>query len=292
MNRVRHTWLILMIAAASVGVLNADEIYLTDGRVIDGEILSGADSEVVDIRVSSAGLVAIQHFPRAKIQRVVYGVSARQTILSDLHHQVDALGKRSDATAGDWWSLARRVQERGETAFARDIAMRVVALDRNHAEARRLLGMVQYRGVWMRANEAAIARGEVFFRGAWVTWLQQEQTLAEEARRREEQAIARKERDEQRRQARIAAAAAAESVANAAALQETYVGGYYRSPYYNPFGGWYYSGYRPGYPGYPGGRPPVCGSGGGWHIGASGGGNNHAWSFSWNGSSSGGYGFP
>ncbi|HEX3135647.1 MAG TPA: hypothetical protein VHX44_18945, partial [Planctomycetota bacterium] len=247
---------------------------------------------------------AIQHFPRTKVTRVVYGVSARQTAFSDLQHQVEALGKRTDARAADWWPLARRLQDRGETATAREVALRVVALDRDHVEARKLLGMVQYRGVWMKPNEAAIARGEVFFRGSWVTWNQQEQTLAEEARRREDQAVARKERDEQRRQARIAAAAAAETVANAAALQDTYVGGYYHSPYYNPFGGggWYYNGTYPGYGyggGYPGGHPPVCGSGGGvgWHVGAVGGGSNHAWGFSWNGfssasSSSSSSGFP
>jgi hypothetical protein len=301
MNRVRLTCLALLISAICGAALTADEVYLIDGRVIEGEVISTADAEVVDIRVSSGGLVAIQHFPRTKIQRVAYGVSARQTAVSDLRHQVDSMAKRNDATAADWWPLARRLQDRGETALARDVAMRVVALDRDHPEARRLLGMVQYRGVWMKPNEAAVARGEVFFRGAWVTWNQQEQTLAEEARRREEQAIARKERDEQRRQARIAAAAAAESLANSAALQETYVGGYYRSPYYNPYGGggWYYTGTYPGYGGgYPIGRPPVCGSGGvGWHIGATGGGSNHAWGFSWNGfssasSSSSGFGFP
>lgn len=296
MNRVRHAFLAMVLACSAGGILTADEIYLADGRVIEGEIVSTTESEVVDIRVSSGGLVAIQHFPRTKIKRVVYGVSARQTAVSDLRHQVDAMAKRDDATAADWWPLARRLQDRGETASARDVAMRVVALDRDHPEARRLLGMVEYRGVWMKPHEAAIARGEVFFRGSWVTWNQQEQTLAEEALRREEHAIARKERDEQRRQARIAAAAAAESTA---ALQETYVGGYYRSPYYNPFGGWYYNGTYPGYGygggyggGYPSGRPPVCGTGGsGWHIGAVGGGSNHAWGFSWNGSSSSGFGF-
>lgn len=289
MIRVRLLCLILLCACVTTRAV-ADEIHLSDGRVIEGEIVSGADAEIIDIRVTSGGLVAVQHVPRSKVERVVYRVSARQTAMSDLNRQIEALSKRTDASARDWWALAKRLQDRGETASARDIAQRVITLDRHHADARKLLGMVQYHGVWMRPNEAATARGEVFFRGAWMTWLQQEQVLADEARRREELAIVRKEREEareQRRQARAAAAAAAEA---SVALQETYVGGYYRSPYYNPFGGWYYQGSYPAYPPYYGGRvrAPYCGTGGGigWSIGAVGGGNNSAWGFRWNGFSS------
>jgi hypothetical protein len=286
--------LVLLAALAIVGPLQADEIYLSDGRVIDGEIVSAAEAEVIDIRVTSGGLVAIQHVPRTKVDRVVYRVSARQTALNDLQRQIEALAQRSDASARDWWALAKRAQDRGETAAARDLAARVVALDRQHAEARKLLGMVQYHGVWMKPNEIATARGEVFFRGAWVSWAQQEQILSDEAHRREEQAIARKERDEQREQRRQARAAAAAAAETSAALQETYVSGYYHSPYYNPFGGWYYQGRYPAYPGgvcppYGGGvRPPSYGTGGGigWSIGAVGGGSNTAWGLRWNGFSS------
>lgn len=286
MNRVRLLCLVLL-AVCTTAV--ADEIYLSDGRVIEGEIVSAADAEVIDIRVTSGGLVAVQHLPRSKVERVVYRVSARQAAMSDLNRQIEALSKRADAGADDWWSLAKRLQDRGETASAREIAQRVVALDRHHAAARKLLGMVHYHGVWMKPNEAAIARGEVFFRGTWMTWPQQEQALNDELRRREELANVRKEREEareQRRQARAAAAAAAET---SAALQETYVGGYYRSPYYNPYGGWYYQGRYPAYPPYHGGAyRPYCGTGGGigWSIGAVGGGSNSAWGFRWNGFSS------
>lgn len=299
MSCVRRAWLVpvLLLTMWSAASLSGDELYLADGRVIEGEILSAADADVVDIRVGSAGLVAIQHFPRTKVLRVVHRVSARQTALSALQQQIDAFAAKPDASADEWWALTRKLQERGEQATARDLAGRVVAIDRHHAEARKLLGMVRHHGVWMRANEVATARGEVFFRGAWVTWSQQEETLADEARRREDQLALRKEREEQRRQSRLAAAAAAES---AAAMQDTYVSGYYRSPYYNPYGGGFYSGNRPYLPlmgvypigGYPTVRAPYCGPGVGWHIGASGGGSNHAWSFRWGGSSGGGYSFP
>lgn len=299
MSSVRRAWLIPVLLLATcffAGALPGDELYLTDGRVIEGEIISAADADVIDIRVGTTGLVAVQHFSRIKVLRVVHRVSARQTALNELQQQIDALAGKTDATAAEWWDLARRSQDRGGLASAKELAARVVAIDRHHADARRLLGMVRHQGVWMRPNEIATARGEVFFRGAWVAWAQQEEALAEEARKREEQVALRKERDEQRRQARLAAAVAAE---NAAALQETYVSGYYRSPYYNPYGGSFYGGpyfngnhgggyygggYRPSHPVIP---QPWCASGG-WHVGAVGGGSNHAWAFRWNGSG----GFP
>lgn len=293
-NSVRRTWLIpvLLCAAWAGASLPGDELYLADGRVIEGEIISAADADIVDIRVGSAGLVAIQHFPRTKVLRVVHRVSARQSAIADLQHQIDELNAKPGVSAADWWTLARKFQDRGEQATARDLATRVIAIDRQHADARKLLGMVRHQGVWMRANEIATARGEVFFRGSWVTWAQQEDALAEESRRREEQLALRKERDEQRRQARLAAAAAAES---SAAMQETYVSGYYRSPYYNAYSGYgYRSGFGYGYGGgYYGGYPyhpiarPYCPPRTSWHIGATGGGSNHAWRFGWSGSSSG-----
>src|ERR1043165_1031210 len=126
MTRVPWLTLVLVVDA---GGLSGDEIHLTDGRVIEGEVVSPAGAEVLDVRVGSGSLVAIQHFPRSKVDRVVYGVSARQTALGDLHRQVESLAKRSDAGASDWWSLARRFQERGEAASARELAGRVGALD-------------------------------------------------------------------------------------------------------------------------------------------------------------------
>ena len=289
---VRYPCSMVFLALLLCGFVQGDEIYLSDGRVIDGVVISSPDADIVDVRVGSGTLVAVQHFPKAKVQRVVYGISPRQTAINEMNQQIAALIKRKDVTAAEWWNVARRLQNSGENASAKELAARVVIIDRHHQEARKLLGMSLYHGVWMRTNEAATARGEVFSRGTWMTWAAQEQAIAEEHRRREEQVVARQERDEQRRQARISAAVAAENAANAnAAYAETYVSGYYRSPYYqsygNSLGGNYFNGYRPIYPMYRGYSTgygygyPHCG--GGWHIGVAGGSSNSAWKFTWNG---------
>ena len=287
----------------TTGPLSADEIFLKDGRVIEGEITSKPDADTVDIRVGAGGLVAVQHFAKHQIRSVKYGVSARQEALDSLRGAYDTMLARTDATAQDWWTLTRKLQDRGASALAKDAATQTVMRERHHEDARRLLGMVRYRGVWMRPNEIAAARGEVFFRGAWVPWEVQQQTLDDENKRKEDALAARKERDDQRRLARQAAAEAAASRAAVAIYPETYVSGYYRSPYYNAYGSSIYGGYggfsyghtggyptqpiyRP-YPPYGGVYPPHCNSGGGiaWHLGASGGGSNNAWSLNWNGAS-------
>jgi hypothetical protein len=222
------------------------------------------------------------------------GVSSVEALRQD----DEKLLAREDATAKEWWNLTQKLNAREVTALAKDAAAQTVMLDRHHEPARRLLGMVRYNGVWMRPNEIATARGEVFFRGAWVTWEVQQLTLADETKRREEQAAARKERDEQRRQARLAAAEAA-AARTPVIYPETYVSGYYRSPYYNPYGGWRYPIYGSGHS-----HPPICfptkpypqpcpPSGGlSWHVGAVGGGSHHAWSLNWSGGSSIGSSFP
>src|SRR4051812_18720284 len=114
MTNVHRRWLgplAVLLLAALVPGLRGDELYLSDGRVIEGEIVSPAGAEVADIRVGAGGLVAIQHFPRQRVERVVYGVSARQTALGEVNQQIAALSKRSDATAAQWWELARRLQD-------------------------------------------------------------------------------------------------------------------------------------------------------------------------------------
>jgi hypothetical protein len=294
-NLTLITWLCcagLLLGGISA---SADEIYLKDGRVIVGEITSTPDADTVNVRVIVTGIVAVQHFSRDQIRSIKHGVSAEQEAIIALSKNYDSLLARSDSTAAEWWALTRKFQDRGATAMARDSAAQTVARERNHEEARRLLGMTRYRGVWMRAHEVAAARGEVFFRGSWVSWDVQQQTLEDEARRKEEAIAERKERSEQRRLARIAAAEAAAS--SASLYPETYVSGYYRSPYYNAYGT---TGVYCGFGGYPIqpiyrpylpfggiGYPLTCNTGGGiaWHLGASGGGSNNAWSLNWNGAS-------
>ncbi len=281
----------LMIAAALVvgcsAALSADEVYLKDGRVLEGEVVSPPGATFLDLKVSAAGMVAVQHFDQDKVTRVTYGKSARQRDTETLLADRAKLGPEADAAA--WWRLAERAKAMGDQVLARDLANETVARDRDHEEARRVLGMVRFRGVWMRPGEAATARGDVLFRGGFISWAERERTLADEVKRHQDLEIARKERADQRR---------ADAVARAPAdlYPETDLG------YSRPYRSYYWPGYGnsyPGYPGYPVVVYPVGGfPGGGFpgtprpplyphprsglSVNASGGGSNSAWSFSWN----------
>lgn len=271
---LRHALIWIAALAGSIPAASADEVYLADGRVLEGEVTSPADSAVIDLRAGSGTMVAIQHFERAKVLRVVYGTTARQQRLRELRERQAALG--SGGSSDDWWAIAQRAKELGDPVQAKECATQTIARDRQHAEARKALGMVLYNGVWMRPNEIAAARGEVLYQGQWMDWATREALLSEEAKRRDDQAAARKAREDQRRAAYAQAAAEAEAVAP---YPETRLGdqGYrlpdtlfYRSIYWPSLA--YPTTCGPVRPYY---RPTVS-------LQASGGGGNHAWSFAWN----------
>jgi hypothetical protein len=111
---MRLTTVILCATAAGLGwtSLEADEVYLRDGRVLEGEVISAPEAAVVDLKAGSGTLVAIQHFDRALVQRVTYGVSAREQALVDLRIRRAALA--SGGEAADWWALShQRARVRG-----------------------------------------------------------------------------------------------------------------------------------------------------------------------------------
>jgi hypothetical protein len=286
------TALLAVCVLGSAGVLAGDEIHLIDGRVIEGEVTSPPEAATVDIRSGAGSLVAIQHFERAKVARIVYKTSPRQARLGELAARRAAL--TAEASADDCYRLALQFREAGESAQAKELAGEAVARDRQHAEARKLLGQALYNGVWMRPAEIALARGEVFFDGRWMPFAEREAILADQARRREEAAVARKALEERRRSAALAAASS--EMHPPTAVPGSYSYGYlagnplapYRAVYWPAYGGYPVGGSYLGGGGYVGGGYTGGYSSGGYcprpvvSINASGGGAHHAWDFHWN----------
>lgn len=201
----------------------ADEVRLVDGRVLDGEVISPPDAEVLDLRTGSGSLVVVQHFPRAQVAEVRYGTSPRQRAVAAVQDARRRLGDGGDA--GEWWALAEQAREAGDPVLQRELAGEVVARDRQHAAARRMLGMVRARGVWMRPAEAAVARGEVLHLGRWVSWPEREAAIAQAEHERQEALARREEREKEARERRIRAAAAA-AVENQRFEESTIIPGY------------------------------------------------------------------
>jgi hypothetical protein len=196
-----------------LAALRADVVTLDDGRVIDGEIISAPGAPVLEVRTSSGGLVAVQRFDVVHVVRIERGPSPRQQALAAITAQRSALGDGGEAE--DWMALARKAREAGETALAKDLAGQAIARDRQNPEARKMLGETRVNGVWMLPREAAAARGEVYFRGKWVSWSEKETTLAAEEKSRQDAEIARAKllKDRQAQAAERAAMADTESMA-------------------------------------------------------------------------------
>ncbi len=249
----------------TLSLLSADEIRLADGRVIEGEVISIPDSKDVDIRTRSGGMTAVIHLKAADIASVTYGQTAHQKLLAAFDAKRAALTK-SGGTAEAWWALAEDGKALGENVAVRQIAQHVIELDSDWAPARALLGYVKQDGKWMKPTEAAVARGEVYFRGKWMQAAQRDGILAEEQRiakdtadlaakeretRSAELDLAKKEADLQAARAAAAAAAApkVETIYNSTP-GSSFVGSYYNSGW----GGGYYGGAYPPVIVYP----PVC----------------------------------
>lgn len=168
-----------LLPLVAAGLL-ADEITLQDGRVLEGDLLSEPGATEVVLRFRSGTMVAIQRFKADQVQSERRGLTPRQAALAALDARQAALGEAGEATA--WWDLATAYRAQGEGAQAKACAQAVVARDPDHAEARALLGWVRHEDRWLRPAEAALARGDVWFRGRWTPVAERDAVLAEEAR--------------------------------------------------------------------------------------------------------------
>jgi hypothetical protein len=172
LHRILGSLLLLLPMALTPG----DVITLDDGSVLEGVIVSQAGAAIIDLRVRAGGVEAIQHIDRHHVVRIEIGSSPHQLLLVSLAEQAQALGEQGSAEA--WLSLARQTMAAGEHALGRSYALQAVFHDRHLLEARTLLGEVLQNDVWMLPREAAVARGEVFYDGQWMSWPARARLLA------------------------------------------------------------------------------------------------------------------
>lgn len=270
--------IVLVVLGAAWSWCPADEVRLRDGRVLEGEIVSAPEATVIDLKTGSGSLIVVQHFPADQIEQVTYGMSPRLTALAEIRAKRSRLGDEADGET--LWALARQAHELRDQMLYRELAAETIIRERDHADARKVLGMVRFRGVWMRPNEAAAARGEIQHQGQWLSWAEREEQVLLAAKRIAEAQARREAREREARQRAIDRAI--EEPASATFLPGYTTRGGAGIPLYNQGGsGAYYPHLAPHVIYWPPVCPAPVHSGGGLTVHGHGGSSNSSWNFRW-----------
>ena len=136
--------------------LLADEVYLSTGGRIDGEVLSQDDRQVV--LQTAYGKVTFQ---TADVSKVIFSSPLEKQIVLQLTALApsDVVGRLK---------LAQAALEGGLKEFANTIYTQVVAIDPDEKTARKALGYVFYEGEWVTARDKEVHAGLVPYKGKWV----------------------------------------------------------------------------------------------------------------------------
>jgi hypothetical protein len=178
----------LLAAAIGVGAppLHGDVFVLTTGGEIHGELLNPNESprRRYVIRPYAGGKVTVA---AATVTNVV-----RQRPIEIAYDQMKLeMGNTIDGQ----WKLAEWCRDNGLLVQRDSHLQRVIQLDPNHAEARRLLGYSRDGDRWLTRDEEMKARGYVKYNGRWI--VRQQADIF--AKRDKERAIKKKYYDEIRR---------------------------------------------------------------------------------------------
>ena len=173
----------VVLAPASV---IADEVRMRDGRVIDGEVTSPPGASEVVVVTRAGGMNATLHLQAAEVRAITFGKSERQQALEAFQAKRTRVEADPASTADQLWCIAESAKSLGESSAFRALAQAVLDRDGDHLAARQALGYVLQHGRWMKRAEAALARGETFFRGRWTPVALRDAVLAEERRAAEE----------------------------------------------------------------------------------------------------------
>ena len=135
----------------------ADRVYLTNGRVLDGQARE-LPNGMIEVQLSYGTLA----LPATRVKRIVEA----ETLVEVVHETLDRLDK--DDAEGRY-RLARALDSKGENTLAQHFYQQVLEIDPDHEGARRKLGYQRLGDDWLSDEEVHRRRGEVRFRGEWVS---------------------------------------------------------------------------------------------------------------------------
>jgi hypothetical protein len=227
---MRQSILTALVAALAASTAAADEIQLTNGRKITGNV-SKKDANKVVVEVG-AGTITLD-------AKEVSSINPGKTPLNEYEERWGAV--KDSKKASELWELATWAKSKGLTRYTAPLAAKVIEIEPDHAGARAELRHEKVGGKWLTFEQAQEARGLVFMDDRWVTKaeIQMMEKRRLEAKERATAADeARKQRREEERLARQAAMEEANAHFNAAMSQLDgyfYTPSFAFSPYFRPY---------------------------------------------------------
>lgn len=133
------------LLAVAAMCLRADIVTLTDGRTVEGDIVSETPTEIV-IK-AKAGKTTIK---REEIQ----SIEKRKSDAVQLREAMDALEKSAKKDdAGEWMKMAQRAKQKNERIEAQHAFEKVLKLEPENETARTEMGFVKLNGKWVAKND-------------------------------------------------------------------------------------------------------------------------------------------
>lgn len=161
----------------------AETFVLTTGGRLDAQPLNPQRGPGDPYQIRTDAGVRLGLAPQ-QVHRVV--------VKSEVQKQYEALLPTLDASAAGQWAMAEWCREAGLLDERKKHLQQVIALDENHAEARKALGYMAVGSRWMTGDELMRSQGYVRNGGGWKSPQQielekaaREQELGEKALRRD-----------------------------------------------------------------------------------------------------------
>ena len=135
----------------------ADVFQLANGGRIEGRLVNANEKApqkyVIDL--PTGGQITLDAAQVVKVE-----ISSAQT-------EYEKIRPQFPDTIDGQWKLAEWCRDRQLTAERKKHLQRIIELDPNHAEARRLLGYAKINGRWTTQSEGMAKDGYVFYKGRW-----------------------------------------------------------------------------------------------------------------------------
>lgn len=149
MKNVQTVILSLLLASAA----SADELVLKNGSAFNGIVREEGDHVVIEMDFGTMS------FKKVDVRSISKG--------QDPIHEFDEKAKAATDVKG-MLALAAWAREKGLGARSTDLYRKILTLDPDQPDARKVLGFEKMNGQWLAGDDLMVARGFVKVNGKWL----------------------------------------------------------------------------------------------------------------------------